>query len=308
MNQRRKIDLTPKRYDWVRNRTTTLNSIPLIYNVGVQEKYYKAILQLVRRMQDDIKRTLIELYKTKSVRKFYKQQKTLMAQDSKSDIPESNFTLSISTMVTRTLNNLQKKYDSLFKQKYPEIIDSMWKDSLKVSSGALNVSFKKLSGGLTLNPSIIPKGLESISKSVLQENADLIKTIPSKFLKEVQGAVTRSITSGQGLDDLIPELDRYATRNLRHTKNMALDQTRKAYNSINKQRMLSAGLTKYKWIHSGGGREPRPDHVAMNGKTYSFNDNPIIDPRTGERGIPGQAINCRCTMEPVLEFDDGEIL
>jgi uncharacterized protein with gpF-like domain len=29
---------------------------------------------------------------------------------------------------------------------------------------------------------------------------------------------------------------------------------------------------------------------------------PVIDPRTGERGIPGQAINCRCVMRPLVEF------
>jgi uncharacterized protein with gpF-like domain len=44
----------------------------------------------------------------------------------------------------------------------------------------------------------------------------------------------------------------------------------------------------------------------MDGNVYSFDDPPIIDKNTGERGIPGQAINCRCFMVPVIEFEDEE--
>jgi uncharacterized protein with gpF-like domain len=44
----------------------------------------------------------------------------------------------------------------------------------------------------------------------------------------------------------------------------------------------------------------------MDGKIFSFDDLPIIDRKTGERGIPGQAINCRCTMTPVYEFDSED--
>jgi len=39
---------------------------------------------------------------------------------------------------------------------------------------------------------------------------------------------------------------------------------------------------------------------------FSFDDLPVIDRRSGERGIPGQAINCRCRMAPVIEFDNDE--
>ncbi|RIQ43658.1 phage head morphogenesis protein, partial [Bordetella avium] len=29
---------------------------------------------------------------------------------------------------------------------------------------------------------------------------------------------------------------------------------------------------------------------------------PIIDKTTGERGLPGQLINCKCRMRPVIDF------
>ena len=70
--------------------------------------------------------------------------------------------------------------------------------------------------------------------------------------------------------------------------------------------MEKLGLKKFEWLHSGGGHHPRPDHVAMSGNIYSFTSLPIIDSKTGERGIPGQAINCKCVMRPVIEFEQGE--
>src|SRR5690606_26092523 len=137
------------------------------------------------------------------------------------------------------------------------------------------------------------------------ENVSLIKSIPEKYFTDVTGSVMRSITTGQGIKDLITQIEKYDGITERRAKNIALDQTRKAYNMINKQRMMTAGFKKFKWLHSGGGQHPRKDHIAMNGNVYSFDDLPVIDKKTGERGIPSQLINCGCVMQPVYEFEDG---
>ena len=67
----------------------------------------------------------------------------------------------------------------------------------------------------------------------------LIKSIPEQYFKDVTGSVMRSITTGNGLADLVPEIKKYDGQTERRAKLLALDQTRKAYNSINKQRMQS---------------------------------------------------------------------
>ena len=52
--------------------------------------------------------------------------------------------------------------------------------------------------------------------------------------------------TGSGLQDLIPSIDRALKSQKRiaknRAKNIALDQTRKAYNSINKARMEAVGV------------------------------------------------------------------
>jgi SPP1 gp7 family putative phage head morphogenesis protein len=176
----------------------------------------------------------------------------------------------------------------------------------KASATSLHSSLEQLSGGLSLKTSVIPAGMEEVAQATVYENVQLIKSIPSQYLDDVFGSVMRSITTGGGLADLIPAIRKYDGITDRRAKNIALDQTRKAYNSINKQRLMAVGIKKFRWSHSAGGQTPRQDHIAMDGKIFSFDDLPIIDRKTGERGIPGQAINCRCTMTPVYEFDSED--
>ena len=87
---------------------------------------------------------------------------------------------------------------------------------------------------------------------------------------------------------------------------IARDQTRKVYNSVNRARMQEMGMRKFEWVHSGGANEPRPLHVSYNGQVFDFDDPPIIDERTKERGFPGQAVNCGCVMRPVFVFEGDD--
>ena len=86
---------------------------------------------------------------------------------------------------------------------------------------------------------------------------------------------------------------------------IARDQTSKATAAINRARMQGLGVRKFKWLHSGGGKEPRPLHKnTLNGNVYSMDDPPVIDEKTGERGIPGALVSCRCLAIPVITFGD----
>ena len=43
----------------------------------------------------------------------------------------------------------------------------------------------------------------------MTENVGLIKSIPAQYLNGVQGAVMRSITTGNGMQDLVPYLQKH---------------------------------------------------------------------------------------------------
>ena len=121
------------------------------------------------------------------------------------------------------------------------------------------------------------------------------------------GAVMRSITTGKGVADLVPFFDRYEGITIRRARIIANDQTKKAYSNMNAIRMQKLGVDKYEWVHSSGGQEPRELHLHLNGSICSLKDPPIIQYAKGNqpeiRGKPGDLINCRCTMRPIIDFN-----
>lgn len=214
---------------------------------------------------------------------------------------------SISSQSRILMNALISEFSVLFAEAARGLSKRMVSSVLVDSETGLTRSLKEVSEGVTLKTDIFKRrgAAHEIAKASIAENVGLIKSIPKTYLGKVQSAVMRSITTGNGLQDLQPFLAKQKGITERHARNMALDQTRKTYNGINKGRMQAAGIGEFEWIHTGGGQKPRPDHVEMSGNIYSFADLPVIDQKTGERGIPGQAPNCRCTMRPILKLGEG---
>ncbi|MCH8185905.1 MAG: minor capsid protein [Chloroflexi bacterium] len=60
-----------------------------------------------------------------------------------------------------------------------------------------------------------------------------------------------------------------------------------------------AGIKKYQWYSARDSRT-RPDHLALHGKIFSFDNPPITDTRTGARNNPMQDYRCRCRAKPVI--------
>lgn len=299
MKKRQAIPLSPKREKWAEQfkPTSTVEGNVLNYNASIGIEYTKEINKLINTMFKKTEKDINKLFKTPDAKEYFEESTGMDA--------------SISSQSRILMNELTTKFESLFADKAKELADSMLFRSNLSSEKALASSLKELSGGLNIDTSKATANVSEVLKASVTENVELIKTIPERYLAQVQGEVMRSITTGNGLQNLVPFLEKQKGITKRHAKNMALDQTRKAYNSINKARMQDAGVQKFKWVHTGGGQVPRPHHITkwpagLNGGIFSFDDLPVIDPATGEKGIPGQAINCKCRMTPVIEFDDGE--
>ena len=212
---------------------------------------------------------------------------------------------SIASQSRILVNALQSKFAILFRDAARPLAERMVGQAAKASAARLGRSLKDLSGGVSIRTDILKSGpVAEIVKASVAENVGLIKSIPAQYLDDVRGAVMRSITSGNGLADLVPYLERERGVTERRARNIALDQTRKVYGALNVQRAKAAGIKKGEWIHSGGGQKPRPLHVKLSGTIFSLDDPPVIDERTGQKGFPGELISCRCTFRPVLEFDE----
>ena len=277
------------------NRKSVVRGTPLRYNASLQAKYRSELTVLVRKMMDETKKSVIKLFEGRTAKKFYVEQEQMAALDA-----------SITSQAKQLAKQLTAKFEQLFSEKAPLMAQKMVENSGKMSNTGLKSSLKKISDDFTLKNNLMTGGLREVTKAVVAENVSLIKSIASEYLSGVQETMMRSITTGGGLELLIPELEKHDGITHRRAKNIALDQTRKAYNAVNKGRMEAVGVKKFEWLHSGGGQHPREDHMAMSGNIYSFDDLPIINKKTGERGIPGQAINCKCVMIPVITLEPTE--
>jgi len=199
-------------------------------------------------------------------------------------------------------NALTAKFDSLFSKLATPTAEKMVDDVDAQSAATLRPSLKDLAANMSFKTNILNEGLREVLTASVVENVNLIKRIPQKYLGQVQSLVMRSIQVGDV--NLTRELDKYGVQIKNWSKNVALDQTRKAYAGINAGRMKALGVKKFEWVHTGGSANPRQYHKnVLNGNIYSFDDLPVIDPNTGERGIPAQLPYCRCRMRPVIEID-----
>lgn len=289
MAKARKVRLSAKKAQWAeRFKPPAIKGPKLAPPTAAEARYQAALRKIVREMVAETERELRALFESQVA-------------------VESHVTTdaSIASQASILMNALQNKFAIIFRDAARPLAERMVGQVGKASASSLGRSLKEMSGGVAIKTDVLKSGpVGEILKASVAENVGLIKSIAAEYLQGVQGAVMRSITTGNGLADLVPYLKKQRGVTERRAKNIALDQTRKAYSSMNAERMKAAGIKKFAWIHSGGGQKPRPLHVGMDGNVYSFDDLPVIDKRTGERGIPGQLPNCRCGMRPVLEFDE----
>lgn len=289
----KQLKLSDKRQQWVGGRSVNLKGKPLIMSVGAEDRYRKDVTAMLDEAAKEAARELGDLFKTDAAR--------AIAQDA-----------SITSQVRIIMNRLNNKFDRFFSKSAKVIADNAAKAADGNSKRSLKMSLKQLSGGLTIDSDKYTAALREEIDASIEENVSLIKSVGRDFLEGVREDVFRMIQDpdGGGLKGLQAQLNEVLTsrykRQKNKAKNLALDQTRKMYNKVNASRMQSLGVKQFQWHHSAGSQSPRPDHVEMDGNIYSFDDLPVIDRRTGERGLPGQAINCKCFMTPVIVFDDGE--
>lgn len=257
-------------------------------NAGIAIDFEKQIVDLIGLLARDIKREMLIVFSD-------------VAFDGSFDhaMDES----SITPQVRIRLNGLLDKWTSRFNDLAKRVTKRMISRTVKNSEITLRMSLKEISKEFEIDVSKPSKRLKDVIQASTEEAANLIKLIPQKYLADVQGQVMRSITSGNGLQDLVPYLKEKYQGNVNYARLVARDQTRKAYNNINAARLQDLGAESFIWVHHAS-KHPRQRHIDLDGKEFRFDDPPFIGKMYGVdvHGIPGQLPNCRCTQKPVFNW------
>jgi len=204
------------------------------------------------------------------------------------------------------------QWKNLFKQKGSEAAKQMITLTDRESAININRTLREISKDFSLkmtfmdNPAIAKK-----VKGELWKNAQKITSIPDAYHDRVVKMLVKSGARGGDMTGMTAKLMDIGDMTRRQARNLSLDQTRKAYSSINAVRMKQNNMSKFQWLHSGGGANPREYHMhyapaGLNGGIFELADPPVIDPETGERGLPGDLSHCGCTMKPIIDFDQYE--
>ncbi|MFY1028165.1 phage minor head protein [Actinobacillus seminis] len=264
---------------------------PLIVSSTISERYAKSITELMKIMHKEAISGIETIYHT-------------YALDGKKDLPKGG---SLVAQLRILFNYLLKKYTPIFNALAKRATEKMVVQTTKHANATLKLSLKKMSKELSVNPDFFDARIKEVTQAGVIEATSLIKAIPQKHIADVQKVLMHAIsTEGKGIAELKPFLTKLYKGNERRAELTALDQTRKVYACIQVEKMKRLGVRKFKWVHSGGGREPRKRHQELHGEIHSFDDPPYIGDMHGEKvyGLPGQLPNCRCCMTPIFDFEE----
>lgn len=297
MATRKRPPLTPVREAWAKQRNGAIfRGTPLNVPAAAEARFAAALNAMTDAMVRTTIREITQLYNSEPA-----QVHAIKLGTVAMDAP------SFTTMAQRLVKRMRERFTALFTEKAGGLAAALAKGVERSTAKSLGDSLKTVSGGVTLKTDVVSGVVGDVVKASVKQNVALIKSIPAKHFNDIEGAVMRSIQTGRGMADLQPEIEKIGSVSKERAGLIARDQTSKATTAINRARMAGLGIKKFEWLHSYGGKHPRLLHKdVLNGKIFSLDDPPVIDERTGEKGLPGQLINCRCRMVPVISFESEE--
>ena len=207
------------------------------------------------------------------------------------------------TEIGRAINEWQRRALERLEHLPQSLAAGFLKRTREATERGMQSAFKDAGFTVAFEPT--PKSLAAYA-AVIESQVALIKSVPEQYLKDVQTSVWTAVQKGGDLHTLSSELaDRYGV-STRRAALIARTANAQAKGVIENVRRQELGITQARWQHSSAGREPRPSHVAMNGKLFDLAKG-MWDPDEGQWILPGQLPNCRCSSSAVIPgFDEGD--
>ena len=249
---------------------------PVRPNVGIEVAYRKRLERLIDEMSNSV------IYWVSAT---YSANEPKIAQDA---LPAE--------LLTRLMRRLARRWQKKFDDAALGLADYFAESVQKRSDATLRAILKR--AGIAIDFTMT-SAQKDVLEATVSANVALIKSIPAQYLAKVQGSVMRSVQSGRDLHSLAQDLTKEHGVTRRRATLIAKDQNNKATASMHRARQLELGIEEAAWLHSAGGNEPRPTHVAQSGKSYNIRTG-WYDPAEKKYIQPGEEINCKCVSRSIL--------
>ena len=168
----------------------------------------------------------------------------------------------------------------------------------------------------TRNPSLyrmlmreINQGLKSDIEIQIEENANLIKTLPTDVAKKVTKDISDMALKGMRASEIAKVIREQTDKHSRASaKLIARTEVSKTTTALTKARCDNLDLHWYVWRTMEDGDRVRKSHRIMEGVLVNWNEPPSPEALAGEKSVgnyhAGNIWNCRCYPEPLIEIDD----
>ena len=150
---------------------------------------------------------------------------------------------------------------------------------------------------------ITPKMSDSIARKFAENYTDTLRfEIKGKLPEEV--IKMREVVGQMAIDGESPlTIQKYIEKNFikdqKRAKFLARNESAIAVTEYLSAKYQDEGSEEFIWIANLDERV-RDEHRELNGKKFRYDDPPIVDKRTGSRGMPSEFYNCRCKFIPVF--------
>lgn len=274
-------------------KQTILRGKALRPNAGIKSWYIKQLRDLAYNMCQTVESRLISLIRGQ--RKY--------AQDA-----------SPADERIALLESLQRQFEEEFANKARELAGAMLSRQNRYATTSVQNSVNSFALQTTVSqladvPAISAQTRNIINTAIF-DNVNYIKSIQSQYFTQITGAVSRAVLDKEGLTYLAEQLAKYKGMTKRRARNIAIDQTNKAYEALSFQKMKEAGIEKWEWVHGGGTKTVRKTHITdvknggLNHSIHKMGDK-VWDPEAkgkgkGEYIEPGQLPFCSCFRRPVI--------
>lgn len=224
-------------------------------------------------------------------------------------LPESMLPDSMRVYIAES-QNLQREqikllqgYIEQVEANMPYIVESMVFDNevKTILDDAGNEVKKNVKHLNIIEPELSEQQKNEIAKAYTENvRGYVIKDFAQERIPEMRRKIQELVLQGYRNDKVQEMLQKEYGIAARKAKFLAQNETTIMLAEYKKVTYQEMGFDKFIWRTITDGRE-RDLHKALNGTVWRYDNPPIIDERTGIRGLPGQTYNCRCEAVPYMD-------
>lgn len=162
--------------------------------------------------------------------------------------------------------------------------------------------FKTAAKQLIVTPELSTGAKHALSDEYNNSLKLHIQNWKQEQITKLRSRVEENSKAGARFDNLIQRVQEQYSVSQSKARFLASQETALFMTNFQKERLLDAGVTVFKWSARGPSLT-RPIHWLLNGKFFRYVDPPVVNEK-GDRKLPGQDYGpCLCVSIPALGYD-----